>query len=97
MVHETVSPELATTIAVIKTAVLVLGGAITYFAFQAYRSQGSRSLWLLTVGFALVALGGVVGGITDLFLPVSLAMGIAIDSLLTLVGFAVITYSLYTR
>jgi hypothetical protein len=97
MVHETISTELATTIALVKTGVLLLGGAITYFAFKAYRTQHSRSLQLLTAGFALVVIGGVFGGITDLFLPVSLAMGIVIDSLLTLAGFAVITYSLYNR
>ena len=97
MVHETVSTELATTIALVKTGVLLLGGAITYFAYKAYRSQGSRSLWLLTVGFALVVVGGVLGGVTDLLLPVSLAMGIVIDGVLTLAGFAVITYSLYSR
>ena len=97
MVHETISTELATAIALVKTGVLLLGGAITYFAYRAYRTQESRSLRLLTVGFALIVVGGVLGGITDLVLPVSIASGILLDSLLTLVGFAVITYSLYTR
>jgi tetrahydromethanopterin S-methyltransferase subunit D len=97
MVHETISTELATAIALVKTGVLLLGSAITYFAYKAYRSQGRRSLRLLTVGFTFIVLGGVLGGITDLLLPVSIASGILLDSLLTLVGFAVITYSLYTR
>ena len=97
MVHESISTELATAIALVKTGVLLLGGAITYFAYRAYRSQGSQSLRLLSVGFALIVLGGVLGGITDLLLPVSIASGILLDGLLTLVGFAVITYSLYTR
>jgi len=96
MTHVTVA------IAATKTLTVVLGGVITYFAYTAYRRTEARELRALAVGFGVVTLGSVLGGATDLGSDVvqlsdtrAVLVGVLVQSLLTLVGFAVITYSLY--
>ncbi|WP_049918209.1 DUF7521 family protein [Haloferax denitrificans] len=95
MGHLSASPTIATMIIVVKTGILVLGGLITYFSYKAYRNTGAASLRALALGFGTVTLGAMLGGALDVILNVDLATGLLIDSVLTLIGFAVITYSLY--
>jgi len=95
MVHNTASASIATGIIVMKTGILVLGGLITYFSLKAYRNTGSGALRALAIGFGIITLGALLGGTFDVIFGVSLATGLLIDAVLTFVGFAVITYSLY--
>ncbi|RLM59196.1 hypothetical protein DVK02_00105 [Halobellus sp. Atlit-31R] len=95
MVHTASSASIATGIVVVKTGILVLGGLITYFSLKAYRRTGAGPLRAFTLGFGIVTLGSLLGGTFDFILGVDLATGLLIDAALTLVGFAVITYSLY--
>ncbi|MFC5278148.1 hypothetical protein ACFPM1_05145 [Halorubrum rubrum] len=85
------------TIIVAKTAILVLGGSITYYALRAFERTGDRSLRALGIGFGVVTVGALVGGVSHQIIGADLAVGIAIDSLLTAAGFAVIVYSLYVE
>jgi len=48
----------------------------------------------LGIGFGVVTIGALIGGVSHQIIGSSLAVGIAIDSLLTAVGFGVIVYSL---
>lgn len=89
-------------IAVTKGAIAVLGGLITYLALVAYRRTGARELRALAVGFGVVTLGSVLGGVVDFasdpgtgFGGEGLLLGVFVQSAVMLVGFAVITYSLY--
>ncbi|SNR38472.1 DUF7521 family protein [Halorubrum vacuolatum] len=84
-------------IIVAKTAILLLGGSITYYALRAYRRTGDQSLRALGLGFGVVTVGAVIGGVSHQFIGTDLAVGIAIDSTLTALGFAVIVYSLYVE
>ncbi|TYL36852.1 hypothetical protein CV102_20290 [Natronococcus pandeyae] len=88
--------ETATTVplAVVKTLVLLVGSAITYFAFKAYRRTKQPPLGYLACGFGLVTLGLVLAGVLHEILGVSLETGILLESLLVLAGFLVIAYSL---
>ncbi|KDS91670.1 hypothetical protein FK85_20765 [Halorubrum saccharovorum] len=79
---------------VAKTAILVLGGSITYYALRAYGRTGNPSLRALGIGFGIVTVGALIGGVSHQIIGSSLAVGIAINSLLTAVGFGVIVYSL---
>ncbi|MFC6872305.1 MULTISPECIES: DUF7521 family protein [Halobellus] len=97
MVHTGTSASIATGIVVVKTGILVLGGLITYFSMKAYRKSGSRSLRALGIGFGIITLGALLGGTLDFILGVDLATGLLIDAILTFVGLAVITYSLYAE
>ena len=97
MVHTTTSASIATGIIVMKTGILILGGLITYFSIKAYRNTGSGALRALAVGFGIITLGALLGGTFDFVLGVSLATGLLIDAVMTFVGLAVITYSLYAE
>ncbi|APX97450.1 DUF7521 family protein [Natronorubrum daqingense] len=89
--------EIALALAVVKTLVLVVGSAITYIAFKAYRRTRQRALGMLALGFGLVTLGLVLAGLLYELLSVRLATGILLESLLVLAGFVVIAYSLYVQ
>lgn len=95
--HETVATETAIALAVVKTLVLVVGGIITYFAFKAYRRTRQRALGMLASGFGIVTLGLVMAGLLYEVLNVPLVTGVLIESVLALVGFAIIAYSLYVQ
>ncbi|WP_144922664.1 DUF7521 family protein [Halorubrum salsamenti] len=81
-------------IIVAKTAILALGGSITYYALRAYGRTGNPSLRALGIGFGIVTIGALIGGVSHQIIGSSLAVGIAINSLLTSIGFGVIVYSL---
>lgn len=97
MGHLTADPTIATAIIVVKTGILVLGGLITFFSFKAFRRTGSQALKALSIGFGIITFGALLAGAFDVFLNVSFSLGVLIDATLTLVGFAVITYSLYVE
>ncbi|MGM0604668.1 MAG: DUF7521 family protein [Halobacteriota archaeon] len=80
-----------------KTAILLLGGSIAFFAYKAYRRTGDPSLRALVIGFSFVTAGALLGGIADQLLDVSLVAGVVVNSLLTTIGFAVIVYSLFVE
>ena len=87
--------HLETAIVVTKTVTLVLGSLISLLSYRAYRRTGAAALRSLAVGFAIVTVGTILAGVTDQFTGLGLAFGVLLQSALTLVGFAVITYSLY--
>jgi hypothetical protein len=82
-------------IVAVKTVILLLGAAITYIAYKAYRQTGSPSIRLLGIGFTIVTLGSLLAGIADQVLGVSLEVGVLLNSILVAVGFVTILYSLY--
>jgi hypothetical protein len=84
-------------IIVAKTAILLLGGSITYYALRAYGRTGDPSLRALGVGFGVVTVGALIGGVSHQVIGSELVVGIAINSLLTAVGFGVIVYSLTVK
>ena len=87
--------SIALTLAVVKTLILLVGSVITFFAFKAYRRSRQPALGYLALGFGLVTLGLVLAGLLYELLGVTLMMGILLESLLMLVGFLIIAYSLY--
>ena len=95
MPHTTASPEITTAIVIVKTGILLLGSLITYFSLKAYRRTGAPALRSLAIGFGIVTFGSLLAGTFDVLFNLPLAIGVLIDTAITLVGFAVITYSLY--
>jgi len=99
--------HVTTAIVASKTVILILGSLITYLSWKAYRRTGARPLRSLAIGFGVVTAGAILAGVVDLFLGPgdfglgltedSLLIGVLINSALTAVGFAVITYSLYVE
>lgn len=80
---------------VLKAGILVFGGLIAHLSYRAYRTTAAPGLGALAAGFAIVTLGSLLGRFADQILHVSLDIGPLVDSVLTMVGFLVITYSLH--
>jgi hypothetical protein len=97
MGHTTATAEVTTAIVVVKTVILVLGGLITYFSAKAYRRTQSRPLGFLSLGFGIITFGALVAGAVHMFFEITLAEGVLVDAVVTMVGLVVITYSLYAR
>lgn len=89
--------QMISVIVALKTTTFILGGVITYFAYKAYRRTGSRSLQSLAVGFGVVTLGSMLAGVVDQVLRLSRDVALTIEGFLTVVGFAIIVYSLYAE
>jgi hypothetical protein len=81
----------------LKTVTLLLGGLITYFAYRAYQRTESTALGALAVGFGVVTLGALAAGVVDQLLGYRRADALLLESVLTMVGFGVILYSLYAE
>ncbi|WP_135663675.1 DUF7521 family protein [Halorhabdus rudnickae] len=90
------SPHVSITVIALKTLTLLLGGLITFLAYRAYRRTHSQSLGALAAGFAVVTLGALLAGISDLIVELPIQQTLLLESTLTAGGFAVIVYSLYT-
>lgn len=86
-----------TAIVATKSVTFVLGGLISFLSFKAYRRTGAPSLRALSLGFVVVTVGSLLGGALDIVTGVDLVYGVAAQSVLTMLGFGVITYSLYAR
>jgi len=89
-------------IVVSKTLILILGGLITYYSYQAYRRTGTPAHKWLTVGFGVVTVGAILGGVLDLVVgniygEDLIVTSVFVSSSLTAVGLGVILYSLYAR
>lgn len=89
------SPHIDTTIVVAKTTTLLLGGLVTYLALKAYRRTGARPLRALAIGFGIITLGSLLAGLGNQLLGLGFQESVLVQSVVTAVGFAVITYSLY--
>ncbi|MFC6726025.1 hypothetical protein ACFQE1_16975 [Halobium palmae] len=102
MPHES-GAGITTAIVIVKTGVLVFGGLITYLSLKAYRRTGASALRSLAVGFGIITVGSLVSGVVDQFIPLffgmhaALGLTVLLDGTFTLLGFLVITYSLYAE
>lgn len=99
MVH---IPSSQVGIVVSKTLILILGGLITYYSYQAYSRTGSPQHKWLTYGFGVVTLGAFAGGVLDIAVSrilgqQLLAVSVMISSTMTAIGLGIILYSLYVR
>lgn len=103
MTHETIGAGGQFVLAIVKLLILVVGGAVTYLAYRAYRRTQQRSLGLLSLGFGFITLGVLLAGLVYEVasvvtgVDVGLGYGIIVESFLVLVGMLVIAYSLYER
>lgn len=89
--------DVTTLITILKTATLVIGGLITYYALNAYRRTGSPALRALTLGFGIVTVGALLAGVVDQILPVEQQLALLVESAFSTAGFGIILYSLYAE
>ena len=79
-----------------KVAALVLGAFIVYLAYKGYRRNKSRPLFYVATGFALITAGTILEGILFVIFQIDLRAALAIGSVLTVIGFLSIVYSIYS-
>jgi len=89
-------------IVVAKTLILIIGGLITYYSYQAYDRTGAPQHKWLTLGFGIVTVGAIVGGVLDLGVGTYLGQNliytsVLVSSSMTALGLGVILYSLYVK
>lgn len=90
MTHENI-------IIILKTLTLVLGGLITYYSFKAYQRTKAKALRALTLGFGIVTIGTLLAGVIDQLAGFPRMDAILVESILIVLGFAIILYSLYAE
>lgn len=86
---------ITTAIVVVKTLILALGALLTSLTYRAYRRTDAGSLRALAIGFGIITIGSLLAGVVHQFTDLDILVGVLIHSTLVLVGFAVITYSVY--
>ncbi len=79
-----------------KTTTLAFGSVLTYLSYRAFKRTGSRALRALSAGIGLLTLGAFLGGALHQLADISFAISVGVQSVFTAVGFAVMTYSLFT-
>jgi len=86
------------------TFVLVVGGALTYLSFSAYRRTGRASLRYAVGGFGIITAGALVEGVYEVFVRGDHQLGAeeilllnTSESILIGLGLALIFYSLNSR
>ena len=84
-------------LAATKAVTLIFGGTITFLSYRAYRRTGSPALRALTFGIGLVTSGVILGGLLHQLVTLPLELSVSIQSVFTAAGFAILTYSLYTK
>lgn len=79
----------------LKAVTVALGLVILYVGGKAWRNTRRRPILFLTLGMAIMTLGAISEGLAYQGLDWSLDNSHVFEALVTLVGFAVLVYSLY--
>ena len=79
-----------------KLVALVLGSFVVYLAYKGYRRNAVKPLLYTSLGFGLITAGTFVEGIMYVILGADLLPAIATGTAITVLGFTVIIYSIYS-
>lgn len=79
----------------LKAVTVVLGLVILYVGGKAWRNTRRRPILYLTLGMAIMTLGAISEGMAFRGLGWTLETSHVFEAFVTLVGFAVLVYSLY--
>ena len=74
---------------------LFLGAFIVYLAYRGYRRNASKPLLYVALGFALITAGTLLEGLMFVILGSDILAAIAVEGILTVIGFVAIIYSIY--
>lgn len=80
-----------------KVVVVTLGIVISLLAYRAFHRTGSDALRWMAIGFFIITVGMLFGGLVDPLLGLAPNQGIRIQNVLTAIGFIVLVYSIYAR
>jgi len=79
-----------------KVIALILGAFIVYLAYKGYKRNSSKPLLYVALGFTLITAGTIVEGILYVILGSELLNAIATGTVIMVLGFVVIIYSIYS-
>lgn len=79
-----------------KVIALILGAFIIYLAYKGYKRNSSKPLLYVALGFTLITAGTIAEGILYVILGSELLNAIATGTIITVLGFVVIIYSIYS-
>ena len=83
-------------VTVVRVAALVLGAFIVYLAYKGYRRNKTQPLLYVALGFALITIGTILEGTLFVMFQIDLREALGVGSVLTLLGFLSIIYSIYS-
>ncbi len=79
-----------------KIIALFLGAFIVYLAYKGYRRNVSKPLLYVALGFGLITAGTLLEGIVFVIIRSDILAAIATGTIVTVIGFLVIIYSIYS-
>lgn len=80
---------------IMRLIALFLGAFIVYLAYRGYKRNASKPLLFVALGFALITTGTLLEGLIFVILGSDILAAIAIEGVLTVIGFVAIIYSIY--
>ena len=80
---------------IMRLIALFLGAFIVYLAYRGYKRNASKPLLYVALGFALITAGTLLEGLMFVILGSDILAAIAIEGVLTVMGFVAIIYSIY--
>jgi uncharacterized membrane protein (DUF441 family) len=87
--------QLFWTASIMRLIALFLGAFIVYLAYRGYRRNASKPLLYVALGFAFITAGTLFEGLIFVILGSDILAAIAIEGVLTIMGFVAIIYSIY--
>jgi hypothetical protein len=87
--------QLFWTASIMRLIALFLGAFIIYLAYRGYRRNASKPLLFVALGFAFITAGNLLEGLIFVILGSDILTAIAIEGVLTVIGFVAIIYSIY--
>ena len=79
----------------LKSLIGVLGLLLAYLSLKAYRKSESKNMLFLSIGFGIITVGSILAGLSFEFLGFTLLQVNIVESLMILVGFIMVMYSIY--
>ena len=79
----------------LKSLIGMLGLLLAYLSLKAYRTSKSNNMLFLSIGFGIITVGSILAGLSFEFLGFSLLQVNIVESLMILIGFIMIMYSIY--
>ena len=79
----------------LKSLIGILGLLLAYLSLKAYRKSKSTNMLFLSIGFGIITVGSILAGLSFEFLGFSLLQVNIVESLMILIGFIMIMYSIY--
>lgn len=79
----------------LKLLIVLLGTVLVYLGIKGYRRNRSKDMIFLSLGFAFITAGSVAAGILFEFLGFQLIDVSIVESIMVVVGFGFLIYSIY--